>query len=60
MESIIVTEEHYRRYNFNYSGSFVGKSKKIKKCELMTESIEQFILNEAKKEIQEFFPELLC
>ena len=45
MESMIASEEHYRIYNFNYSGSFVGKSKKIKKCELMKQ----------KKKFKSFF-----
>lgn len=52
-------EEHYKKHNINYNFSFVGKEGKIKKNELLTDGIKDYIKNICREELQKFFPEYL-
>ena len=52
-------EDHYKRYNVNYTMSFVGKNNKLKKEELLTGKIKQYIYDICIDEIKQFYPDLL-
>jgi len=52
-------EDHYRKYNVNYTMSFVGKNNKLKKEELLTDKIKQYIYDICIDEIKQFYPDLL-
>ncbi|WP_197460547.1 sulfotransferase domain-containing protein [Thermodesulfatator autotrophicus] len=59
MEKMRASEEHYRKYNPNYSMSFVGKRGKIKKEQFLTDEVGEYILQETKEIIEFFYPELV-
>jgi len=59
LEIMKQSEEHYKKYNPNYTMEFVGKKGKIKKEQLVTEKIKNFIRKETKEIIEFFYPELL-
>ncbi len=52
-------EDHYKKYNVNYTMSFVGKKNKLKKEELLTTEIKQYIYDICIDEIKQFYPDLL-
>ncbi len=60
LEKMRASEEHYRKYNPNYTMSFVGKYGKIRKEELLTDEIKDYIMQETKQIIEFFYPELLA
>jgi len=53
------SEAHYKAYNPNYKMDFVGKKAKIKKSEILTEDIKDYVLEICREEIEQFYPELL-
>lgn len=59
LESMAKSETHYKIYNPNYNMNFVGKKGKIKKNEILTKSIEKYIILKCEKELKEFYPEFL-
>jgi len=52
-------ENHYRHYNPNYTMTFVGKTNKKSKSELLTPRIKKYIQDVAYDEIKFFYPELI-
>jgi len=53
------SENHYKQNNPNYTMSFVGKTNKKSKSELLTPAIRKYIKDVAFDEIEYFYPELL-
>lgn len=51
------SEKHYMDHNLNYNMSFVGKAGKLKKEELLTNPIRDFIQTELSTEIAHYYPE---
>jgi len=52
------SEEHYSRYNKNYSLSFVGGENKRKIEDVMTDNIKHYINVIARDEIEAFYPDI--
>lgn len=58
IKNMSILEMHYKKYNVNYTMSFVGKDKKISKDELLNDDIKSYIINVAHEEIKLFYPEI--
>lgn len=59
IKNMSMLEMHYKKYNVNYTMSFVGKDKKISKNELLSDDIKSYIFDVAHEEIKLFYPELI-
>lgn len=59
MENMRASEEHYRRYNPNYTMAFVGAKDKLRKADILTPEIRDHILGAAAEPIKGFYPELI-
>ncbi len=59
IKNMSMLEAHYKKYNVNYTMSFVGKDKKISKDKLLSDDIKSYIFDVAKNEIELFYPELI-
>jgi len=53
------SESHYKVYNPNYNMSFVGKSGKKRRSDIMTKEIEDYIFDSCFEEIKYFYSDLL-
>jgi len=51
------SEEHYRKYNPNYSMSFIGGSNKKSSKELYTDEVVKYLESQVYDELNRFFPE---
>jgi len=59
IKNMSMLEMHYKKYNVNYTMSFVGKDKKISKDELLSDDMKSYIFDVAYEEIKLFYPELV-
>ncbi len=57
LDNMMESEEHYRIHNKNYTMPFIGKKSKKSKSELLTDDLEEYIINATKDELQELYPE---
>jgi len=52
-------EDHYRRFNPNYTLSFIGSKGKKSKEELMTDDIKRYITEQCRDILEQHYPELM-
>jgi len=50
------SEDHYRKYNPNYTMSFVGSKNKKKKDELLNNTIKKYIIKHSKEILELYYP----
>ncbi len=60
VEKMASSENFYRQHNPNYNMTCVGKKNKIKKEDLLTEDITQYIYSKAKNELNTFYPDIVA
>jgi hypothetical protein len=58
VELMAASEQHYQAYNPNYKLFFVGKSGKLRKEDILTDSIRRYIYKKTQHEIKMLFPEI--
>lgn len=59
MKNMILSEDHYKKFNKNYSMTFVGSVNKKKKADLFTDNLKNYLIEILHDELLIFYPELI-